>query len=229
MASLPNSRLIALKRAVISSSASSHEIRWKPSEEFDALLLARGPLDPVRRMGYNTRSGEYTRSRYLETFAHRKPRVTGWDGSPCTRMARPSSTVMSTPQASGQSCEHAAWMTLFMASMDYMIISACSELTASLWTSTVLRSHWKNWKRKLWKRKLKSGTKIPNGPWPVRRSLQTECPRGLQSKSARRHCRRLTFAAFSCLACRCVQYSRRNSLVGGFPRYSVSFSAAKVV
>ena len=37
----------------------------------------RVPSGATLRMGYSTRSGEYTRSRYLATFAHKKPRVTG--------------------------------------------------------------------------------------------------------------------------------------------------------
>ena len=40
------------------------------------------PFGRTRRMGYSTRSGEYTRSRYFATLAHKKPRVTGCAGSP---------------------------------------------------------------------------------------------------------------------------------------------------
>src|SRR5579862_5260828 len=65
-------------------------------------------------MGYKTRSGEYTRSRYFATLAHKNPRVTGCSGSPWIFVARPSSTVISTPQASGQSCGQAAWTTCFI-------------------------------------------------------------------------------------------------------------------
>ena len=66
-----------------------------------------------RRIGYNSLSGEYTRSRYFATFPHKNPRVTGCDGSPCNFTARPvaSSTVTSTPQESGQSCEQTACTT----------------------------------------------------------------------------------------------------------------------
>ena len=46
---------------------------------------AAGPLGPILRMGYITRSGEYTRSRYFATFAHKNPRVTGCSGSPESR------------------------------------------------------------------------------------------------------------------------------------------------
>src|SRR5579885_2555946 len=69
-------------------------------------------------MGYNTRSGEYTRSRYFETLAHKNPRVKGCAGSHLIFVARPSSTVIRTPQASGQSCGQAAWTTCFI-SPDY--------------------------------------------------------------------------------------------------------------
>src|SRR5208337_4918262 len=67
-----------------------------------------GPFNPTRFIGYSTRSGEYTRSRYLATLAQRKPRVTGCAGSPWILVARPFSTVISTPQASGQSWGQAA-------------------------------------------------------------------------------------------------------------------------
>jgi len=72
-----------------------------------------GPFGATLLIGYSTRSGEYTRSRYLATLAQRKPRVTGWTGSPWILVAFPSSTVMSTPQASGQSCGQAAWTICF--------------------------------------------------------------------------------------------------------------------
>src|SRR5277367_4763167 len=86
MASLPNSVEIFLKREMISPRASSHEIRCHScwcgegfsSRPDGAKLRSRvEPFGPTRRIGYKTRSGEYTRSRYLATLAHRKPRVTG--------------------------------------------------------------------------------------------------------------------------------------------------------
>src|SRR5580765_6054551 len=70
-------------------------------------------------MGYSTRSGEYTRSTYFDTFAHKNPRVTGCSGSPWIFVARPSCTVIKTPQASGQSCGQAAFTTSFIP-VDYM-------------------------------------------------------------------------------------------------------------
>src|SRR4051812_20626241 len=72
-----------------------------------------GPLGtPARRfIGYSSRSGEYTLSIYLVTLAQRNPRVMGCCGSPWIFSALPSSTVIRTPQASGQSCGQAAWTT----------------------------------------------------------------------------------------------------------------------
>src|SRR5579885_1954276 len=83
-------------------------------------------------MGYNTRSGEYTRSRYFETLAHKNPRVKGCAGSPLIFVARPSCTVIRTPQASGQSCGHAAWMTCGMKVKLYG--AACVERLSNLRT-----------------------------------------------------------------------------------------------
>src|SRR5882762_267087 len=73
-----------------------------------------GPFGFTLLIGYRTRSGEYTRSRYLATLAQRNPRVTGCPGSPWILVARPSSMVIRTPQASGQSCGQAAWTTRFI-------------------------------------------------------------------------------------------------------------------
>src|SRR4051812_46979550 len=72
-----------------------------------------GPLGTFARrfIGYSSRSGAYTLSIYLVTLAQRNPRVIGCCGSPSILTALPSSTVMSTPQASGQSCGQAAWTT----------------------------------------------------------------------------------------------------------------------
>src|ERR1700682_639505 len=72
------------------------------------------PFGFTLRIGYSTRSGEYTRSRYLATLAQRNPRVTGCSGSPWILVAHPSSMVIRTPQASGQSCGQAAWTTRFI-------------------------------------------------------------------------------------------------------------------
>ena len=96
MASLPNSAEIARNRDAISSKAWSQEIRSQvcvrsvcvgtaaPGCPCGAKLCcpASGPLGPIRLSGYNTRSGEYTRSRYFATLAHKNPRVTGCSGSP---------------------------------------------------------------------------------------------------------------------------------------------------
>src|ERR1700757_437602 len=118
MASLPNSSAIARKREAISSSASSQEMRFQSRLESlnagTAVLGCPGPLGLILRMGYSTRSGEYTLSKYFETFAHRNPRVTGCSGSPWIFVARPSCTVINTPQASGQSCGQAAFTICFM-------------------------------------------------------------------------------------------------------------------
>src|SRR5581483_10249355 len=110
MASEPNSSETARSLAVISSRAASQEILSKAALD--------GPFGATRRSGYSTRSGEYTRSRYFATLAHKKPRVTGWAGSPWIFTARSSSTVIRTPQASGQSCGQAAWTT-FLTMTDY--------------------------------------------------------------------------------------------------------------
>src|ERR1700693_3084208 len=109
IAPLPNAAAMRLRRSVISSRACSHVMRSKSVVCRPFVLFGA-----TRRIGYSTRWGEYTRSRYLATLAQRKPRVTGWAGSPWIRVARPFSTVMSTPQASGQSCGQAAWTTFFM-------------------------------------------------------------------------------------------------------------------
>src|ERR1700730_1603939 len=125
--------MMFLKRDVILSTASSQVMRChsclcgdgsEPAlSEVEGthpgakLRNLTGPFAPTRLIGYKTRSGEYTRSRYLATFAHKKPRVTGCAGSPLTLVARPSSTVIKTPQASGQSCGQAAWTTCFIASI----------------------------------------------------------------------------------------------------------------
>ena len=116
MASLPNSAAIARKRDVISSRASSQEMRCQICAFVGiAAFGCPGPLGPTLRIGYSTRSGEYTRSRYFATLAHKNPRVTGWSGSPWIFVARPSCTVIKTPQASGQSCGHTAFTTCFIA------------------------------------------------------------------------------------------------------------------
>src|SRR5215831_12954859 len=122
MASLPNSFAMTRKREAISSSASSQETRCQtaspgvpaPVPEHRFLPPISGPFGAIRRKGCKTRSGEYTRSRYFATFAHRNPRVTGCSGSPWIMVARPSSTVINTPHASGQSWGHAAFTTCFM-------------------------------------------------------------------------------------------------------------------
>src|SRR5215471_17829926 len=104
------------KREVISSKASCQEIRcqaWSDCAGTDG-FVPPGPLGPTLRIGYSTRSGEYTRSRYFATLAHKNPRVTGCSGSPWILVARPSCTVIKTPQASGQSCGQAAWTTFFI-------------------------------------------------------------------------------------------------------------------
>src|SRR5215831_16460265 len=112
MDSGPNSVAELRNLVATVSSASSQEIRsnaWVGPP----FLSGRGPFGATRLRGYNTRSGEYTRSRYFATLAHRNPRVIGCVGSPWILVARPSSTVIKTPQASGQSCGQAAWTTLF--------------------------------------------------------------------------------------------------------------------
>jgi len=114
MASLPKSEEIARKRDAISSSASFHEIRFHTEELACGGAAATGPLGPTLRIGYSTRSGEYTRSRYFATFAHKNPRVTGCSGSPWIFVARPSCTVIKTPHESGQSCGHTAFTTCFI-------------------------------------------------------------------------------------------------------------------
>jgi hypothetical protein len=48
MASAPNSRLTRLRGFAISSSASSHEMRWK----------SPAPFGPTRRIGYRRRRGD---------------------------------------------------------------------------------------------------------------------------------------------------------------------------
>lgn len=116
-ASEPNSDVICLKRELMSSRASSQLMRCHACVA-RAFSPATGPFGVIRRMGYSTRSGEYTRSRYLATFAHRKPRVTGCAGSPWIFVALPSSTVIRTPHASGQSCGQAAW-TIFFTWVNY--------------------------------------------------------------------------------------------------------------
>src|ERR1700722_3196667 len=91
-------------------------------------------------MGYSSRSGEYTRSRYCATLPHRKPCVTGCEGSPSTFTARsdaaPSapvsdSTVTSTPHESGQSCEHTACTTFVCvsAAIDTILEQNCAPPT----------------------------------------------------------------------------------------------------
>src|SRR5580700_11743415 len=87
MASLPNSAAIFLKREVISSRASSQLMRCHSCVAPAPPPVDVGPFGLTRRIGYKTRSGEYTRSRYLATFAHRKPRVTGCAGSPTILVA----------------------------------------------------------------------------------------------------------------------------------------------
>src|SRR5260370_31204907 len=110
---------MVVKRSSISSSAAGQGIRSK-----SPALRPPPPLGTffLRRMGYSTRSEEYTRSRYLATLPQRNPRVTGCEGSPCILTARPElapsvSTVIRTPQASGQSCGHAAYTCFFIASL----------------------------------------------------------------------------------------------------------------
>src|SRR6266700_6777961 len=132
MDSLPNSAEMLLNREDISSRASSHVIRFQLDSEswsFAPPGRARapvptwplsGPVGPTLLIGYSTRSGEYTRSKYFATLAHKNPRVTGCAGSPWIFTALPSSTVIRTPQASGQSCGQAAWTTCFMIP-DYMV------------------------------------------------------------------------------------------------------------
>src|SRR5215469_8440369 len=87
-------------------------------------------------MGYSTRSGEYTRSRYFATLAHRNPCVMGCAGSPWILVARPSSTVISVPQASGQSCGHAACMTFFITQRLPQLSHAVVFLASQLGMST---------------------------------------------------------------------------------------------
>src|SRR5439155_13715481 len=120
----PNSVTMLLKREIISSRASSQEIRSQmESRSFAPSGRARTPVStwlvprpfgPTLLIGYSTRSREYTRSRYFATLAHRKPRVIGCEGSPWIFTALPLSTVIRTPQASGQSWGHAACTTCFM-------------------------------------------------------------------------------------------------------------------
>src|SRR6266851_1753895 len=96
MAAAPSAAMMDRQRATISSRASSHDMRAKrPS-----------PLAPVRRSGWSNRSGLYTRSRYRSTLTQRWRPVTGWVGFGATATARPSRTVTSIAQASGQSCVH---------------------------------------------------------------------------------------------------------------------------
>ena len=121
--SLPPKRaMMSWNFALISASASSHEMRWKSANVPE-------PLSVTRRMGYSRRSGEYTRSRYCATLAHKKPRVTGCMGSPLMAVAcgAPflSSIVMSTPQASGQSWGQAAWTVREACSKGGNIIRSC--------------------------------------------------------------------------------------------------------
>src|SRR6266852_8573378 len=114
--------MILLKRSLISSRAWSQVMRCHACvgtglcpvrAERSSAGSQEGPFGFTRLIGYSTLSGEYTRSRYLATFAHKNPRVTGCAGSPCIFVALPSSTVIRTPQASGQSWGHAAWTTFF--------------------------------------------------------------------------------------------------------------------
>src|SRR5712691_1678927 len=135
-----------VKRSSFSSSAAGQGIRSK-----SPALRPAPPLGTVllRRMGYSTRSEEYTRSRYLATLPQRNPRVTGCEGSPCILTARPElapsvSTVIRTPQASGQSCGHAAYTCFFIASLpcsDYKsFLSRLTEVKVqgSSWTTTTV-------------------------------------------------------------------------------------------
>jgi len=91
MASGPCSAMVARKRFAISSSASSQEMRWKApncaplgraGSPVPTLAVTTRPFGAALRMGYKTRSGEYTRSRYFATLAQRNPWVTGCSGSP---------------------------------------------------------------------------------------------------------------------------------------------------
>src|SRR5665213_3291746 len=136
MLSVPDSAAIVLNFAAIESSASSHEIRSNASA---SRPFVSGPFaaPAFRRIGYSSRSGEYTRSRYRATFPHRKPLVTGCPGSPCTLVARPVSvsTVTSTPQESGQSCVQTAW-TIFVpgAAEGMSILYAPARTLSSDWS-----------------------------------------------------------------------------------------------
>src|SRR6185503_6153546 len=132
MDSDPNSAAELRNLVAIVSSASSQQMRSNACVG-PPFLSARGPFGATRLRGYNTRSGEYTRSRYFATFAQRNPRVTGCEGSPWIFVARPSSTVIRTPQASGQSCGQAAWTTLFtMLHYNVVVLGRCRRETA--WT-----------------------------------------------------------------------------------------------
>ena len=76
MDSGPNSAATLCSLAAIVSNASFQEIRSNACAD-PPCLSRKGPFGATRLRGYNTRSGEYTRSRYFATFAQRKPRVTG--------------------------------------------------------------------------------------------------------------------------------------------------------
>src|ERR1017187_10135834 len=99
MASGPNSSAMPRRRPAMVSRASSQEIRsnWP------------WPFAPTRRCGWSRRPGEYSRSRYCATLPHRNPRVTGCAGSPRSLEPRPSSTLISSEQQSGQSSAHTEW------------------------------------------------------------------------------------------------------------------------
>src|SRR5215468_6347783 len=81
MDSGPNSPAAARNRVATVSSASSQLMRSNAGVGLPFLSSA-GPFGATRLRGCNTRSGEYTRSRYFATFAQRNPWVIGCEGSP---------------------------------------------------------------------------------------------------------------------------------------------------
>src|SRR3954466_3674379 len=87
--------------STISSNASSHETR----------LNWPSPFLPVRTAGYISRSGPYTSSPNLRTFAQMKPSVTGFLREPSILMILPFFTVTARLHASGQSSGHAVSTT----------------------------------------------------------------------------------------------------------------------
>jgi len=107
-----------IQRLVPSEALPSLRGGGPPSPAFVAAI----PFAAILRMGYSTRSGEYTRSRYLATFAHRKSArhrmlwiALDFGGAPVFHRDH-------TPQASGQSCGHAAMDNLLHDSYDYTVL-----------------------------------------------------------------------------------------------------------